>query len=86
MTAASAENESFGCSDDADLTYFGRAYFERSLPSSDSFASAFAKARDLIYEWELDRGEHSEPQIHEPRAILQHLARWRASRSIRLVE
>lgn len=78
MTAASAEKESFGCSDDADLTYFGRAYFERSLPSSDSFASAFTKARDLIHEWELDQGQHSEPQIHEPRAILRHLGKWRS--------
>ena len=82
MTAASTENESFGCSDDADLTYFGRAYFEHSLLTSDSFASAFSKARALIYEWELDHEKHSEPQIHDPKAILHHLGRWRGQLAV----
>ena len=81
MTAASADKESFGCSDDADMTYFGRAFFERSVPESESFISAFDQARELIHEWELDRGHHSEPQIHRPAAVLQQLARWRKQRA-----
>jgi hypothetical protein len=31
ITAAAADKPSFGCTDDADFTYFGRAFFDESL-------------------------------------------------------
>lgn len=52
IAAARADRRSFGCSDENDFTYFGRAFFKESLPSTDSFEDAFAKASLLIKEWE----------------------------------
>lgn len=52
IAAARADRRSFGCSDENDFTYFGRAFFKESLPSSDSFEDAFAKASLLIKKWE----------------------------------
>jgi hypothetical protein len=52
LTAARADRRSFGCSDDNDFTYFGRAYFEQALPTAGSFEEAFERARGLIAQWE----------------------------------
>lgn len=52
IAAARADRRSFGCADENDFTYFGRAFFKESLPSADSFEDAFAKATHLIKEWE----------------------------------
>ncbi len=52
LAAARRDRRSFGCSDDNDFTYFGRAYFEQALPAAHSFEDAFARARVLIDEWE----------------------------------
>ncbi|WP_263769330.1 C13 family peptidase [Propionivibrio soli] len=52
IAAARADRTSFGCSDENDFTYFGRAFFKESLPSADSFEDAFAKASFLIKKWE----------------------------------
>jgi len=81
MTAASANRQSFGCSDDSDLTYFGRAYFEKSLNSENSFEEAFNQARDLIAQWEIEeQREPSQPQIATSPAITHKLAEWRSQR------
>jgi hypothetical protein len=53
LTAARHDRRSFGCSDDNDFTYFGRAYFKEALPKSTSFQAAFVQAERLINEWEL---------------------------------
>ena len=37
LTAARRDRMSFGCEDDNDFTYFGRAFFKESLPASGSF-------------------------------------------------
>jgi hypothetical protein len=80
MTAARADRTSFGCSDDAEFTYFGRAYFEQALRQTDSFSEAFARARKLVDQWETrDDYVHSEPQIVTGRNIEAQLARWRAT-------
>lgn len=92
MTAARADRSSFGCTDDSDFTYFGRAYFEEALPQSDSFQDAFARARILIDRWETGdalatppgdavsqaprEDAHSLPQIEDPPAIDQVLHQW----------
>lgn len=52
ITAARADRQSFGCADENDFTYFGRAFFKESLPQSDSFEAAFGKAQVLIEQWE----------------------------------
>jgi hypothetical protein len=53
LTAARHDRTSFGCSDDADFTFFGRAYFEQALPHSKSFQDAFKRAAALVHEREL---------------------------------
>ena len=94
IAAARQDRPSFGCEDDRDFTYFGRAYFKESLPSSHSFDEAFRKADTLVREWELrdfreekkgGEPEFSYPQIHQPAPINEHLARWWAQRSGPLV-
>lgn len=77
MTAASHDRQSFGCSDDSDMTYFGRAYFEKSLPTAESFTAAFDDAKELISEWEKDLDSQSNPQIVAPQPIVAQLKRWR---------
>lgn len=87
IAAARHDRTSFGCADDNDFTYFGRAFFKEALPHSTSFQEAFQKAKRLVEKWEAedikagtkeDEIEHSLPQMHSPAAIKQHLQRWRA--------
>ena len=82
MTAARADRTSFGCSDDAEFTYFGRAYLEQALNQTTSFIEAFAKARALVNQWETrDQEVHSEPQIAKGALIEAKLEQWRATLS-----
>jgi hypothetical protein len=82
MTAADKDRTSFGCSNDSDMTYFGKAYFKETLPETRSFVQAFAKAKLLIEEWEADDMEknpavkHSDPQIFVGKNIEAHLKQW----------
>lgn len=48
MTAADADNTSFGCADDRDLTYFGEAFLRDAMPKATSLEGAFEIARDDI--------------------------------------
>ncbi|UTF60003.1 C13 family peptidase [Gilvimarinus sp. DA14] len=76
MTAARADRTSFGCGDADTMTYFGRAYFEQSLPEADGFVNAFEKAKKVIEEWEAeDEFEHSEPQIFIGETVKASLGR-----------
>ncbi|MFV0680060.1 C13 family peptidase [Ottowia sp.] len=52
ITAASADRTSFGCADDNQFTYFGRALFKDALAESASLSEAFARADQLVREWE----------------------------------
>jgi len=78
MTAADARHSSFGCADDRDLTYFGEALLQDSLPRACSLEDAFASARGIIQRRETVEGEvHSNPQLyvgHGMRSKLQSLA------------
>lgn len=79
MTAASEDRRSFGCSDTAEMTYFGRAYFKEALPSAGSFEAAFSSSVALIEKWEKELGEdvvHSLPQINVGKEIETYLPRW----------
>ena len=86
ITASRPDRRSFGCADENDFTYFGRAFFKESLPTSRSFTAAFARAKALVQKWEDDdfkdvsktaENEHSEPQISTAPLIEKHLQRWR---------
>ncbi|MDJ0864978.1 MAG: C13 family peptidase [Myxococcota bacterium] len=63
LTAAAADRKSFGCSHEAELTWFGRALFAEALAETHSFEAGFARARTLIETWERERDyEASRPQ------------------------
>jgi hypothetical protein len=64
MTAAAADRSSFGCSSEENFTYFGRAYFDEALRSTNSFVEAFRIAAPRIAQRESRQGFlPSEPQI-----------------------
>ena len=94
ITAARHDRQSFGCADENDFTYFGRAYFERALPQASSFQDAFRKAETLVHEMEVRElkapaatsaasatdERHSLPQMWSPPGIEQQLQRWWAQK------
>jgi hypothetical protein len=61
LTAADDKNSSFGCSNEREWTYFGDAFFNRSLRFDRDFERAFEAAKKLIGEWE---GRESLPPSH----------------------
>lgn len=64
ITASAADKMSFGCTNTAEMTYFGQAFFAESLRENTSFASAFKDATYKIQQRELYMGfEPSEPQM-----------------------
>lgn len=71
ITASRADRASFGCSNDADMSYFGRAFFAESLREKNTLADAFNQARRRVGEREALMGfEPSEPQM-EVGAMMQ---------------
>jgi hypothetical protein len=80
IAASRHDRQSFGCADENEFTYFGRAFFKESLGASKSFDEAFNRASRLVDEWEKrDKrtgDEASLPQIHNPKPIADHLRRW----------
>jgi hypothetical protein len=73
MTASRADRVSFGCSEEANFTYFGDALFARALNQTDDLEQAFKLAKATIAERELaDNFEASEPQIWAPKTVLSH--------------
>lgn len=64
ITASRADRASFGCTPDADLTYFGRAFFAEAMRENTSFERAFDQAFRRVGEREALKGyEASEPQM-----------------------
>lgn len=64
ITASAADRTSFGCSDDATWTYFGKAYFDEALRHTHSFIDAFEAAKPRIARREVEGNfTPSEPQI-----------------------
>ena len=62
LTAARADRTSFGCADENDFTYFGRALFKESLPQAESLTGAFEQAKGLVAKWERELGAEGEAQ------------------------
>jgi hypothetical protein len=64
ITASAANRNSFGCSNEAEWTYFGKAYFDEALRGTYSFTTAFERAKPKIAERERkDKFDASEPQM-----------------------
>ncbi|WP_407303659.1 C13 family peptidase [Acinetobacter sp.] len=63
ITASAADRASFGCSNEADYTYFGRAFFDQSMREQNSISAAFEQTKGTVAQWEKAQGfEASEPQ------------------------
>ncbi|MDI2592193.1 caspase family protein [Pseudomonas sp. N3-W] len=73
MTASREDRVSFGCSEEANFTYFGDALFAQALNQTDDLEQAFKLAKATVAERELaDNFEASEPQIWAPKAVIAH--------------
>ena len=59
ITAAATDRTSFGCSNEAYWTYFGRAYFDQSLRTTSSFVKAFESAKVMVAQRAAARGIRS---------------------------
>ena len=63
ITAAAADRESFGCTNEADYTYFGRAFFDEAMRENSTLKTAFEQAAKTVAKWESAQGfTASEPQ------------------------
>lgn len=64
ISASAVDKNSFGCSNEAEWTYFGKAYFDEALRKTHSFVDAFEFAKPVIADREKKEGyTASEPQI-----------------------
>jgi Peptidase C13 family len=76
-TAAAADKTSFGCSSEADFTYYGEALFRQHLAHSDSLIEALQQTVGSIAERERENQlEPSNPQLYigsEIKADLPHI-------------
>ena len=80
ITASAANKSSFGCSNEAEYTYFGQAFFAESLPKLRRFQPAFEAASKRIAEREKMMGfEPSEPQLVMGEAIKEKLPEFENS-------
>jgi hypothetical protein len=78
MTASRADRVSFGCSEEADFTYFGDALFAQALNQTDDLQQAFELARKHVAEREIaDHFDASEPQIWAPKGVVAHWQKLR---------
>lgn len=66
LTAAAPDRSSFGCQPQRDWTFFGDAFFARSLTTGTTLVSAFDAAKVLIERWEREQNltPPSNPQRH----------------------
>ncbi|MFD2641413.1 C13 family peptidase [Pseudomonas japonica] len=78
MTASRADRVSFGCSEEADFTYFGDALFAQALNQTDDLQQAFELARTRVAQREqAEDFEASEPQLWAPKGVLAHWQKLR---------
>ena len=75
ITAARADRVSFGCSEEGDFTYFGRALFAETLQQTRDIVETFTQAQARVAEREqADHYQALEPQRGAPEQIVEH---WR---------
>lgn len=78
MTASRPDRVSFGCSEEADFTYFGDALFAQALNQTDDLQQAFELARKHVAEREIaGHFDASEPQIWAPKGVVAHWQKLR---------
>lgn len=76
LTAAAADRQSFGCSNENAWTYFGEAYFDQALTQTHSFTTAFQQAASAVAEREArEKREPSLPQSWVGEEIAAYLPR-----------
>lgn len=74
MTASAADRTSFGCGNNSEFTYFGKAVFEEQLNTNYDFVDAFNKSIESIKNRELKRKfEQSRPQLFVGKMIRKKL-------------
>jgi hypothetical protein len=81
ISASAPDRNSFGCSNEADFTFFGKAYFDEALRNTYSFVEAFDIAKETIAARE--RNVHyagSEPMMSAGAEIRVTLDRFVQSR------
>lgn len=82
MTAADVDRKSFGCSEESEFTYFGRALFAEALRETDDLEQAFALAKAKVTQRELDQDyQPSQPQLWAPQPVLAHWRKLRAAQA-----
>jgi hypothetical protein len=66
MTAAAPDRSSFGCQPQNNWTFFGDAYFNRSVREHGDMIGSFDRAKRLITQWEREQNlsPASNPQIY----------------------
>jgi hypothetical protein len=75
ITATDANNQSFGCDNGADFTWYGKAYFDDALRRTRSFTEAFEFARRAVAQRERAEGlTASNPQMYVGAAMREKLA------------
>lgn len=75
LTAADEKHPSFGCSNEREWTYFGDAFFNRSLRPGKNIEETFLDAKVAIAQWEArDRATPSNPQGYFGHALMEKLA------------
>ncbi|NOY83419.1 MAG: hypothetical protein GXO96_01105 [Nitrospirae bacterium] len=85
ITSARSDRTSFGCSDDSEMTYFGRAFFQYAMDQTPTFVDAFSMAKEIVSGWEKESNFlHSEPQIHRAPLLEEKLKSWRRTVDQRL--
>ena len=63
ITAAAADRASFGCENESDFTWFGKAFFLEGMNREKDLKAAFQLARQQVGRWEADqRYPASQPQ------------------------
>ena len=74
FTASNIDKQSFGCSNQSDFTYFGRAIFKEQMEHNYDLLDVFDKAIESIRNREnSEKLEHSEPQLYVGEKIREKL-------------
>lgn len=73
-TASAPDKQSFGCGNESEFTYFGKAVLDEQLKTERYFPAAFTKAAESIKAREMSEGkELSDPRLHVGVAIAPKL-------------
>lgn len=80
ITAAREDRASFGCGNDSQITWFGKAFLAEALNQTTDFHDAFLRASHTIATWETrDHQTPSEPQYWAGSEIQKKLDVWHGS-------